>query len=72
MSIWKTRGIMYFDFRKNDVLSYLYSAQYVTELMRECCHEHACSMVVVTHNPQLFHFADNNYRLGHGCLELLP
>jgi putative ABC transport system ATP-binding protein len=48
------------------------TAQYVTELMKECCHEHACSMVVVTHNPQLFHFADNNYRLGHGCLELLP
>ena len=48
------------------------TAQYVTELMRECCHEHACSMVVVTHNPQLFHFADNNYRLGHGCMELLP
>jgi nucleoside-diphosphate-sugar epimerase len=26
MSIWKTWGIMYFDFRKNDVLFYLYSS----------------------------------------------
>jgi putative ABC transport system ATP-binding protein len=48
------------------------TAQYIAQLMRECCHEHACSMVVVTHNPELFHFADNNYRLGHGRMELLP
>jgi putative ABC transport system ATP-binding protein len=48
------------------------TAQYIAQLMRECCYEHACSMVVVTHNPELFQFADNNYRLGHGRMELLP
>ncbi|MFT5677286.1 MAG: putative ABC transport system ATP-binding protein [Paraglaciecola sp.] len=47
------------------------TAQYIAQLMRECCHEHACSMVVVTHNPELFYFANSNYRLGHGRMELL-
>jgi len=47
------------------------TAQYVTELMRECCSEHACSMVVVTHNPELFSFSDRHYRLSHGQMEQL-
>lgn len=38
----------------------------VTELLRELCHEHGRTVVVVTHDSRIFHLADRMVHIEDG------